>query len=1723
MGANDPNSSKPSWRGRDGQSSQAASALKKSRIWTKKQDRSYERAVFLYRLKIAGWAVLFLALTVVFIVYITRQHKRTPLVLAAVTDYESPVPPNGWAREDIKRLQQLDQDEIVGFPKKYADWANVAWRDVESGKHNLHDQMEEAMREATRLGPGQVVIVYLSMHGVVNGDNEPCLLPPTASDASPLNGDKWLRVADLLDELFPKHAEKLPKNVLLLLDCSRIDVDWHLGVLHNNFAERLHAVVEEKQREYPGLAVLTSAGPGQIGWTAPELGGSVFGYYVWRGLRGEADGWLGKSRDGSVSLRELDAYVREKVAKHVREHRADVQEPMLIASGGDYPLVYAKSTKGIENEATAVDNPQWSDLESLWLRHADLRRQSPWRSDPLRWARFQQGLLRMEQLLQCGEEYKDQYNRTKKDVEALANDLTAEDRNVQEAFSLPMARRLLKWPSVREAEEVKTLSGPWSKPNTTAAKPDSAKTPAEKADLAKVETVDYPRAATAAWKWFLNDSVHDPKQCDDVLKYVGRASPRPKTDVIELHFLRMLRTYLDPDVWDTARDQVVNALVARDQAEAAAAPRDDRALYWSRLLVDKADGIRRKAEDGLFIGSPQAMKEAKDRWTQVNGKNGEYQAAIDLNDEIADAFELRDRAWSELPDLVKWQLKRSRGSRDSAAMADLADLIASSRQVGTGLETAIETGDWTAARASVAALKEKLNRQERVFREACSSLVVETGLDMRTLRDTFVALECPLATGADRNSLRKRWLDILKRGRESALASQGETASDGAVGAAAAGDAKSPESSKPLEGDASSLELLKAFREVHPALMILEREKLESQQKSLAKQGERVRWLLKTIAQEAKNLANAKHLAASGAGEVVNPRVAARSGLSQADRLVRVAAPWVESWRPDKNWQDPVGQLRDFDLCHLLLWHAERSMDDFWGPKPGDKESDSFFRIAAESYLKSARKWERAVVALDPESALNKRLTERLQAAIRLEKPREVFVDQKEPFVPLHLSVGAAGNLPVGQCAVYLELEELNGVFQPLSHSEHASKPDQRRMGLAVPGGALPPTCWISNDGRLKEGLPLRMVALYRGHVQKEPFAVLPAVGVDVVYKPPRCPKPTIVVRGDERQRPAIMFILDCSGSMKELVQDENGKKTSRLDAAREKLMKIFGSLAASASYDVGLLAYAHRVGWAPEDQPDGWAEYIFDPIQRKLVRKDSLSDDKRPPWANTVHPWNDVQLLRAVAPLEKRDLADLRKELWALRPVGETPLYLAICRAIGDLSAVDMHDSEINDDRESRANRELHIVAVTDGVNNQETGKSPSADAPDAGITVLGKVEESLKLHSNVHLDVLGFSLNKDTLIKQERDELELFEKLATDLPNAVKFFYTDDPTNLLKALERSLKLSRYEVFNAADGQRVTPEPLDLNIPCVIEQQLGIPVPYKVELVADSGPSAQSEVRLEGGEAIELYVERNDEGRRRLVHRRYTTDIRKPFYPEIRSPLDNEQFFFMAAHLPKRQPDAVCFYVSIQNNNEKEFSPRPAEAWVEVRPVVTGDAQAAERRSDSSAQRVRDNLAYVFYDACYEYGLPAPLLCCRAPNWPRDVKEAEISVWCKMSKTPGREVSVRDFQERPPQLEALLNVSFDIKVTRARTLTDLCQVEVVEHHLQDDDLHTVKVEMSPLADEVRHTYYPKTGTVRHVFFYPPTAADKLEQYTVRLTARDALQADAIAPAKPFVVTIPEL
>ncbi|HEY6952268.1 MAG TPA: caspase family protein, partial [Bacteroidota bacterium] len=85
-----------------------------------------------------------------------------------------------------------------------------------------------------------------------------------------------------------------------------------------------------------GTVVLASTSTEQFATEFSSLAHGVFTYALLQGLNGEADG--GNPRDGKITVKELEAYLNDRVPELTKKYRGTAQYPNSYARGQDFPL-----------------------------------------------------------------------------------------------------------------------------------------------------------------------------------------------------------------------------------------------------------------------------------------------------------------------------------------------------------------------------------------------------------------------------------------------------------------------------------------------------------------------------------------------------------------------------------------------------------------------------------------------------------------------------------------------------------------------------------------------------------------------------------------------------------------------------------------------------------------------------------------------------------------------------------------------------------------------------------------------------------------------------------------------------------------------------------------------------------------------------------------------------------------------------------------------------------------------------------------------------------------------------------------------------------------------------------------------------------------------------------------------------------------------------------------
>jgi hypothetical protein len=556
----------------------------------------------------------------------------------------------------------------------------------------------------------------------------------------------------------------------------------------------------------------------------------------------------------------------------------------------------------------------------------------------------------------------------------------------------------------------------------------------------------------------------------------------------------------------------------------------------------------------------------------------------------------------------------------------------------------------------------------------------------------------------------------------------------------------------------------------------------------------------------------------------------------------------------------------------------------------------------------------------------------------------------------------------------------------------------------------------------------LQAVAFFRGRKSTTDFGLPVTGGVRIDYTPYVYKDQSITLSGDRLQRSSIEFILDCSDSMNEQTSIKGEVKSEtdqRLSLAKKQLKTMLDELVArnqqNEEIHVGVRFFGHRVGW--EVEKNGIRNGKMS-VQKAYESKDAE--------LRKLGPSRDVERVNPISRFDDTVNEDIKGQITKLEPWGETPLYLALTQALQDFQG------EGTDSRKC-------IIAITDGMNNQTN--------PD---TFAQNVKDVWKNHQ-VPIYILGFDITKGEAAQARSEYTELAESTGG------KFVPVNSGSELLNTLRQTLPIDLYSVLNSGHP------PTKLNEGTPIDSAQ-LPRDYTV-----SYRGINKSVRLEGGEAIALYMSDNGQD-----------IVAKPYKPEIepitlRGPTSRKPLQ-LRIHRPTRDKahDAVQFSISLQVDPRADhFTGRPLETWLEVTPL-----------GDNSSEYQ----PYVFYDVNFEPQEPVPVLKWRALNWPKDATRAQIRFWCKyVPTTPTQVIPLRDLVGKA---QSVAGVGLTAK-TSNEGADYVVRIEE-QHGPQSPGIYDFRIgfenELHEKPRHVIHQFDARRRVATHSYYFPGELRESLER-----------------------------
>ena len=249
-------------------------------------------------------------------------------------------------------------------------------------------------------------LLYLNAVGLAGWNDsltpEPVLLPDGFAFPKSTLPQARFAGAVPLERILDAFAAGRPQRKLVVLDAQRIDHDWSLGILANDFT-RLTEELVERRDDGATLRVIVATGPDGFSRADPLTGRSAFFDRFARGVFHDGD-----DPDGKSSLAELMAELADadSVAGWTDRNRAEgASGPRLLpAAAADARPQWRFGTVGKVPELRPLPDERLAQpaagIETAWRQFLERDAAQPDGRllDPLRWRVAEEALLRAERL-----------------------------------------------------------------------------------------------------------------------------------------------------------------------------------------------------------------------------------------------------------------------------------------------------------------------------------------------------------------------------------------------------------------------------------------------------------------------------------------------------------------------------------------------------------------------------------------------------------------------------------------------------------------------------------------------------------------------------------------------------------------------------------------------------------------------------------------------------------------------------------------------------------------------------------------------------------------------------------------------------------------------------------------------------------------------------------------------------------------------------------------------------------------------------------------------------------------------------------------------------------------------------------------------------------------------------------------------------------------------------
>lgn len=258
----------------------------------------------------------------------TKATARCFLLAVGLNEYKNPRFNLNYCRPDVDAI--VDAVEKRGG-SLFSDIVVRKLYDEEATAEKISAELEKIAEEAEA---EDVFLFAFAGHGVMSegqgaGDSEFYMIP---WDVTQMYGND-----DLLSEkaISNSRLQQLTASIPARKQLMVLDACQSGGVVES-FAVR--GAAEERAlaqlARSSGMYVLASTQTEQFATEAEELGHGLFTYALLEGLNGKGDG----NSDGKVTIKEVEAWLNERVPELSEKHTGTAQYPNSFARGQDFPI-----------------------------------------------------------------------------------------------------------------------------------------------------------------------------------------------------------------------------------------------------------------------------------------------------------------------------------------------------------------------------------------------------------------------------------------------------------------------------------------------------------------------------------------------------------------------------------------------------------------------------------------------------------------------------------------------------------------------------------------------------------------------------------------------------------------------------------------------------------------------------------------------------------------------------------------------------------------------------------------------------------------------------------------------------------------------------------------------------------------------------------------------------------------------------------------------------------------------------------------------------------------------------------------------------------------------------------------------------------------------------------------------------------------------------------------